>query len=106
MVSASGFQTITKIIEDISRLSLERDRITFSIDCNESGLSIMRYEWEQDGNEWRIIPDKDGEHFLHCVYFGAIYQEDGFDDIIADAYREIHEDIENILSAGKKVDEK
>ena len=98
MVSTSGFQTITKIIEDISRLSLERDRITFSININETGLSIMRYEWEQDdSNSWRIVPDKDGS-YVYCTIFGALYQEDGFDDIIADAHREIHEDIENILA--------
>ena len=93
MITTSGFQTLTKIIQDTLKLDIDRHHVSYTVEKMATNhISIHRMTWFKGKIE--II---DYKEVFYCKAFSS-----DFDERIKSAYESIHADIEDILARGNK----
>lgn len=93
MITNSGFQTLTKIIQDTLRLDIDKHHVSYSVEkLVTNHISIHRSTWFKD--KIGIIDYKE-------VFYCKVFYSD-FDERIESAYESIHADIEDILARGNE----
>lgn len=93
MITTSGFQTLTKIIQDTLKLDIDKHHVSYTIekDCNNC-ISIHKCIWAT----YSIIITK------HIDVFSCKACSEYFNEKIQSAYESIHADIEAILARGNE----